>query len=50
MEAFIAFAAKYWLTFLFGLIGSGLTTLGTVLIVKAKKLKKRYNTGKDVEE
>ena len=42
MEAFIAFFAKYWLTFIFGIISAGLTAaLAT--------MKKRYQAGKKVE-
>ena len=43
MEAFIAFFAKYWLTFVFGLIGSGITVLVNKLIA-------RYKRGKEEEE
>lgn len=43
MEAFIAFFAKYWLTFIFGLVSAGLAAALT-------KMKKRYQTGKKVEQ
>ena len=43
MEAFIAFFAKYWLTFVFGLIGSGVTVLVNKLIA-------RYKRGKEEED
>jgi hypothetical protein len=35
MEAFIAFFAKYWLTFIFGLVSTGLAAA-------LAKMKKRY--------
>ncbi len=43
MEAFIAFFAKYWLTFIFGLVSAGLAAA-------LAKMKKRYQTGKKVEQ